>query len=47
MEEIRTYLSEGWSRNEEEEQRRIREAERAEWSAQSSEDEVPFHIPRD
>jgi hypothetical protein len=40
MEDIRTY------RQEEDESRRVKEDERAELSA-ASDDEVPFHIPRD
>lgn len=41
MEDIRTY------RQEEDESRRVKdEDERAEFSA-ASDDEVPFHIPRD
>ena len=40
MEEIRTY------RVEEDEQRRLNDAERVEYSA-APDDEVPFHIPRD
>ncbi|HEX8411330.1 MAG TPA: hypothetical protein VF883_20890 [Thermoanaerobaculia bacterium] len=40
MEDIRTYRSE--------DDREVREDnERVEFSAASSEDEVPFHIPRD
>ena len=41
MEDIRSY------RNEADEQRRIDDDNRAEYSAASSDDEVPFHIPRD
>jgi hypothetical protein len=41
MEEIRTY------RKEEDEARRLNDDERAEYSASSVDDEVPFHIPRD
>ena len=40
MEDIRTY------RTDEDEQRRVNDAERVEYSA-APEDEVPFHIPRD
>lgn len=40
MEDIRTY------RIEEDDQRRIQDDERAEYNA-ASDDEVPFHIPRD
>ena len=47
MEDIRTYLADRRTRSDEDEQRRLREDERAEWSAPSPEDEVPFHIPRD
>jgi hypothetical protein len=39
MEDIRTYRSE-----DDEPQR---DADRGEWSAAPSDDEVPFHIPRD
>jgi len=39
MEDIRTYRSE--------EDREDRDDERVEFSAGSSDDEVPFHIPRD
>ena len=41
MEDIRTY------RIEEDEPRRPSDDDRADYSASSSEDEVPFHIPRD
>jgi hypothetical protein len=41
MEDIRTY------RIDDEETRRVNDDERSEYSAASSEDEVPFHIPRD
>jgi len=41
MEDIRNY------RIEEDEQRRRNEDERVELNASSSDDEVPFHIPRD
>ncbi|MFL6244666.1 MAG: hypothetical protein ACJ74H_01475 [Thermoanaerobaculia bacterium] len=41
MEDIRPY------RNEEEDTRRVNDDERAEYSASSADDEVPFHIPRD
>jgi hypothetical protein len=40
MEDIRTY------RHEEDEQRRNTDEDRVEYSA-ASDDEVPFHIPRD
>ena len=40
MEDIRTY------RIEEDDQRRMQDEERAEYSA-AQDDEVPFHIPRD
>jgi hypothetical protein len=39
MEDIRTYRSE--------DDREVREDERVEFTAASSEEEVPFHIPRD
>jgi hypothetical protein len=39
MEDIRTY------RTDEDDQ--TRDQERSEWSAAPSDDEVPFHIPRD
>lgn len=39
MEDIRTYRSEP--------EREVRDAERREFNASPSEDEVPFHIPRD
>jgi len=41
MEDIRMY------RNDEEQQRRINDDDRVEYSASSADDEVPFHIPRD
>jgi hypothetical protein len=40
MEDIRTY------RTDEDEQRRVKDDERVEYSA-APDDEVPFHIPRD
>lgn len=39
MEDIRTYRSD--------DDREVRDDERVEFTAASSEDEVPFHIPRD
>ena len=41
MEDIRTY------RTDEDEPRRVNDDERADYSASPSDDEVPFHIPRD
>lgn len=41
MEDIRTY------RTEEKEQWQTADEERTEWNASPSDDEVPFHIPRD
>jgi hypothetical protein len=41
MEDIRTY------RIEEDETRRVKGDDRSEFSASPSDDEVPFHIPRD
>ena len=43
MEDIRTYRS----RDDEDEPRRRNDDDRVEYSAAPSEDEVPFHIPRD
>ena len=41
MEDIRTY------RSEEDEQWQIAEEDRIEWKVSPTDDEVPFHIPRD
>jgi hypothetical protein len=41
MEDIRTY------RTDEDEKTRDQDRDRTEWSAAPSDDDVPFHIPRD